>query len=128
MSIEDKVEELVEHYSAYDELHPLLIELSVNNDLTLLINEAIAHENCLIVQRSQNLEKGEITVYQKAFLELCQYANKSPAVALWVEEILGTNAVPPDERISILETAALSRGAILRGTSPLPRDLISRRV
>ena len=113
---EAKVDQLIERYTVYYNVHPLLVNLIDDHDLWTLINSAIGHECCVLEQRSKNLADHELTIFQKAFLELSRSDNKNPAVALWVEEILGINAALSYHTAAIVKAAAVSRAAILAST------------
>lgn len=65
-------------------------------------------------ERSPNLEDHEINVFEAAFLTLMRDAATHPgALAIYVEEILGTKMVPDNEKVHALKNTIQVRTLFL---------------
>ena len=122
---EDKVLDLVNRYRAAQEPHPIVADLLQLSDFERIFMDALQHENFICRQRSQDLAKNEITIMQKAFTLLYQNdATHHGAVALWVEEILGINVIPPAHKSDILTAVVRTKSSLLdRMSTPFSVDL-----
>lgn len=81
--------ELVKHYSAQKEYHPLLREKFDTPELQEKFWASLNHEIQLISERSQELEDHEINLYQKTFKTLHSQGRLVPTANVYVELILG---------------------------------------
>lgn len=102
---ESKVLELVTSYRTVNERHPLVDILCSNADSNSFFHETLNHDAFIISKRSQDIEDGEISIYQKAFLILSdnQPQDYNAAVAIWTDELFGFRAMPSEmEALDIL--------------------------
>ena len=102
---ESKVLELITSYRTVDECHPLVDLLCSDPDSNEIFHETLNHDAFVISKRSQDIEDGEISIYQKAFLILSdnQPQDYHAAVALWTNELFGFRAMPSEmEALDIL--------------------------
>ncbi|KAL9126619.1 MAG: hypothetical protein Q9217_004357 [Psora testacea] len=111
---EDKVSDLVNRYRSAQDLHPFVANLLQSAEFERIFRDALQHENFIIRQRSQDLADNEITIMQKAFALLFEndYTHHA-AIALWVEEVLGINAIPAVYRPHVLTSVVRTKSLIL---------------
>ena len=115
---ESKVQDLVNRYRKVHELHPLLADMFSSTEFEGIFHDALKHEQYIICRRSQDLADNEITFMQKAFAELLKdSAWYYAATALWVEEILGINVVPVENKPTVLNEMVKAKSLTLDRTT-----------
>ena len=123
---ESRVLDLVSRYRAVHELHPLVSEMFSSEEFEGIFQDALKHEQYIISRRSQDLADNEITLAQKAFAMLSDdQADYYAATALWVEEVLGINVVPVENKPSILSAVVKAKSFTPDRTIPPKVSLIS---
>ncbi|OJD14335.1 hypothetical protein AJ78_05300 [Emergomyces pasteurianus Ep9510] len=85
---------LAEKYISANSVKPILSEVFVkNSDLFRLLYEVFEHHLALVKSRSQALRDGQITVYDKALLELTGKGTEETynmgAIQLFLDEVMG---------------------------------------
>ncbi|OAX79909.1 hypothetical protein ACJ72_05765 [Emergomyces africanus] len=83
---------LAKKYINVNSVKPMLSEFVRNSDLFRLLYEVFEHHMALIKSRSQALRDGQITVYDKALLELTDKGTEPynmGAIQLFLDEVIG---------------------------------------
>lgn len=110
---QDEVDGLVRKYISTTTLTPAIVELAKTPGYMDLFNEVFAHHISLIKSRSQAVEDGHTTVYDKALLILTQNGknlNQMGGIELFKDEILG---IRNSENIEAIQ-AMLGKNLALR--------------
>ena len=114
MSPEAKVRELIYRYRPIQVLHPIVAEMYDAPEFERMFWECLTHDLHIIRQRSQDLADGEITANQKAFRILMEGKDDgTAAIELYVNEIIGLEAVSENAKAQTLATALQTRDYIL---------------
>ena len=113
-SSEFKVRELIERYRDIQDPHPIVAELFSSPQSKATFQDALNHEHFIIRSRSQDLSRSEITIAQKAFVQLIESGvDYYAATAIWVEEVLGLNVLPTDTRLGVLASVVKAKSLII---------------
>ncbi|KAL1957407.1 hypothetical protein VTO42DRAFT_6087 [Malbranchea cinnamomea] len=116
---------LVEMYATISTLHPSLNAFSKKPEYFGLLVQVFKHHVRLIRSRPQELERGYVTVYDKALMKLTAGGHDlshTGAIALFLEEILGVSTKDSVEDLEIfLKGNVALRSALLEGM-PAPAE------
>ncbi|KKZ65471.1 hypothetical protein EMCG_08703 [[Emmonsia] crescens] len=91
-SLDEESTALAEKYVGVNSVKPILSEFVKNPDLFRSLYEVFEHHMSLVKSRSQALGDGQITVYDKALLELADRGSKTynmGAIQLFLDEVMG---------------------------------------
>ena len=122
-SIKDvPVQEIIEHYTqCYYDPHPFIAHLIENDDYTRSLQQILHDEETLVGNRSLDLERHQVNMYQKAFFMLRQMANQNPATALWLDEISGWTTIGFDNPdATFFQERLTMRSLVASGDYALP--------
>ena len=121
--IDDRVQHLIEQYRFVQELHPLVAAQCADPAFECVLTDLLRHEHFVIKSRSQVLPDGEVTIAQLAFTALYEIdEDYMAAIALWVEEIVGTRFVPLEKKPKVLMATVKAREMIVDRTVPSRRS------
>ena len=119
LSDDAKIDQLYDYYYQYTSTHPVVAQLCESDSaMTAIIDTALHHDKYMLDHRSKKPADNELTVFDKAFISLARLEDKKPAIAIWVEEIIGIRVVPPEQQADIVQAACCSRAAIISCTYP----------
>ncbi|EQL36114.1 hypothetical protein BDFG_02366 [Blastomyces dermatitidis ATCC 26199] len=91
-NLDDESSALAEKYLDANSVKPMLSEFVKNSDLFRLLYEVFEHHISLVKSRSQALGDGQITVYDKALLELIDKGAETcymGAIQLFLDQVMG---------------------------------------
>lgn len=115
-----KVDSLIDKYKRVTTMHPSLEQFGKNPEYFALFTKVFNHHVRLIKSRPQELERGYVTVYESALMDLTaggrDMSNKG-AIALFVEQILGVKKAGSAEDLEVmLKGNVAMRSALLEST------------
>ena len=101
-----RVRAILHLYRPIDVLHPVVADMYRDRKFERTFWQCLGHDLNVIRGRSQNLDDGEITAAQKAFLILMDERESGlPAIQLYVDKLMGLEAAPEPQSNQILATA-----------------------
>ncbi|PGH07010.1 hypothetical protein GX51_02050 [Blastomyces parvus] len=119
-SLDDESSALAEKYLDANSVKPMLSEFVKNSDLFRLLYEVFEHHISLVRSRSQALGDGQITVYDKALIELTDKGAETyymGAIQLFLDQVMGMeNAEAADLEALVVKHVAV-RSLLLNVTS-----------
>ncbi|PGH10853.1 hypothetical protein AJ79_05213 [Helicocarpus griseus UAMH5409] len=91
-NLEEQAAKLADKYTKLDTVKPILSEFLKDTSLFNLLTIVFEHHLSMIKSRSQKLEDGEITIYDKALLKLTSNGTETynlGALELFIDEVMG---------------------------------------
>ena len=123
--IDGRVQHLIDEYRLVQDLHPLVARQCSEPAFECVLTDLLRHEHFVIRNRSQLLSDNQVTVAQLAFASLYEIEEDyMAAIALWVEEIVGTCLIPMEKKPKILMESVKAREMTLDCMVPLNRSAL----
>ncbi|OKL57637.1 hypothetical protein UA08_07175 [Talaromyces atroroseus] len=121
--LHEQVQDMISKYESIKPSHALRYIIGTSK-LYVLFCELIEHHIGIILSRSQEIEDGHITVYDKCLLDLCgngREVHRQAGQELYIREFLG---IDPDSLVErdveeMLDREILARGVFVRSSRPL---------
>ncbi|KAL8749799.1 MAG: hypothetical protein Q9199_007468 [Rusavskia elegans] len=109
-----RLDQIIDEYSSMTTIPPMIAVLRASPADDGVFQQVLSNDYQRLQERSPNLEDHEINVFEAAFLTLMRDAATQPgALAIYVEEILGTKMVPENEKLQALKNAIQVRTLFL---------------
>ncbi|KAI4255550.1 MAG: hypothetical protein L6R42_006677 [Xanthoria sp. 1 TBL-2021] len=109
-----RLDRIIDEYSSMTTIPPMIAVLRASPADDRVFQQVVSNDYGRLQERSPNLEDHEINVFEAAFLTLMRDAATHPgALAIYVEEILGTKMVPENEKLQALKNAIQVRTLFL---------------
>ncbi|KLJ09629.1 hypothetical protein EMPG_14955 [Blastomyces silverae] len=134
-NLDDESAALAEKYLDANSVKPMLSEFVKNSDLFRLLYEVFEHHMSLIKSRSQTLGDGQITVYDKALLELTDKGAAETcymgAIQLFLDQVMGMEGAEAADLEALVVKHVAVRSLLLNvtrtnveeATGPIPAIL-----
>lgn len=109
-----RLDRIIDEYSSMTTIPPMIAVLRASPADDGVFQQVVSNDYRRLQERSANLEDHEINVFEAAFLTLMRdAATQAGALAIYVEEILGTKMVPENEKLQALKNAIQVRSLFL---------------
>ncbi|EEH06807.1 conserved hypothetical protein [Histoplasma capsulatum G186AR] len=120
---------VAEKYGDASSVKPMLSEFVKNSDLFRLLYEVLEHHVSLVKTRSQALEDGQITIYDKALLKLSEKGAGTcymGAIQLFLEEIMGIKGVETADLEALVVKHVAVKSLLVNATRTNNEQAIAR--
>ncbi|KAI4267158.1 MAG: hypothetical protein L6R38_008379 [Xanthoria sp. 2 TBL-2021] len=112
-----RLDRIIDEYSSMTTIPAVIAVLRASPADDRVFQQVMSNDYRRLRERSPNLEDHEINVFEAAFLTLMRDAATHPgALAIYVEEILGTKMVPDNEKVHALKNTIQVRTLFLNLT------------
>lgn len=109
----DRLRDILNRYRNVEVVHPAVSKLCEVPKNKALFQKCLKHDLCVLRDRSHDLARSEVSIYQKAFVILMEKEeDRIGGIELYVEELLGLRLTHPADEVQTLKTAIKSRGLI----------------
>ena len=113
---EIRVRDIINYYRTIEVLHPAVSRLYSTPEDGETFDKILAHDLRMLRGRSYRLEDHEVSIIQKAFIILMgDEENRTGAIELYLDEIIGFRIVAPTDTEEFLATAIKAKEYLLIG-------------
>ena len=115
---EAKLLEILGYYRPIDVLHPTVRKMCESIAFREHFKKGLQHDLAVLKSRSQDLEDHEISLTQKAFVELMEEEeeDKISGIEIYVEEIIGLKMVEDKDKLQTLKSLVKTKDLLVKST------------